>query len=166
MKGSVNFSYPSYFRIEFKQFFFHTLWLLKTDDSPIFEIALKFSTAGQLNLVKFDHSVSHENELVLTMALFVTWIPWIIDPWSSPYYLHTFVCCMSVGAAWWSSLERYALTHWWKHKDISPSAIRKAHPSGWIQEYLFTDWFEHFIKKVPERILLFSWFSEDIIATS
>ncbi|GBP55030.1 Tigger transposable element-derived protein 1 [Eumeta japonica] len=63
--------------------------------------------------------------------------------------LMTVVCCMSASGIHIPPMMIFPRKNFTDilMKGAPPGAIGKVHPSGWIQNNLFTDWFKHFIEK-------------------
>lgn len=64
--------------------------------------------------------------------------------------LVTVVCCMSAGGTFVPPMIIFPRKNMSDliMKGAPPGSIGRAHPSGWIQGYLFTEWLTHFIKHV------------------
>lgn len=62
--------------------------------------------------------------------------------------LVTIIVCMSAGGNFVPPMMIFPRTNWTDRlmKGAPPGAIGKCHPSGWVQSYLFTEWFSHFIE--------------------
>lgn len=64
-------------------------------------------------------------------------------------FLVTVICSMSAGGSYVPPMLIYPRTNITETlmKGAPPGSIGRAHPSGWVQSNLFTQWFEHFISK-------------------
>ena len=62
--------------------------------------------------------------------------------------LVTIIACMSAGGNFVPPMMIFPRTNWTDRlmKGAPPGAIGRCHPSGWVQSYLFTEWFSHFIE--------------------
>ncbi|CAH2013916.1 unnamed protein product [Acanthoscelides obtectus] len=62
----------------------------------------------------------------------------------------TIIACMSASGVFVPPLVIFPRTNMTQilMKGCPPGSIGRAHPSGWVQSNIFTDWFAHFIEKV------------------
>lgn len=62
--------------------------------------------------------------------------------------LITIIVCMSAGGNFIPPMIIFPRTNWTDRlmKRGPPGAIGKCYPSGWVQSYIFTEWFSHFIE--------------------
>lgn len=63
--------------------------------------------------------------------------------------LTTLICCMSAGGTFVPPMVIFPRKNMTQvlMKGAPPGSLGVAHPSGWVQTNLFTQWFEHFIAK-------------------